>query len=81
MRTRQSPRSSRREPATDSPGFRADAAASNRNSTDHAILMAQSERGWRWQVIDLNGVLVARGLSADQRDAMDCAQRAIGVSA
>jgi hypothetical protein len=57
-------------------GVRA-AARDRRDVTEHAILLSQSERGWRWQVIDSNGVSVALGLSADQSDAMDCAHRAI----
>jgi hypothetical protein len=53
------------------------AVRDRQDATDHAILLSQSERGWRWQVIDSNGVSVARGQSADQSEAMGCAQRAI----
>jgi hypothetical protein len=53
------------------------AACDRQDVTEHAILLSQSERGWRWQVIDSSGVSVARGLSADQSEAMGCAQRAI----
>jgi len=61
-----------------SAAFCDDAAVRDRRAlSEHAILMAQSERGWRWQVIDQNGVSVAGGLCADQSDAMDCARRAI----
>jgi hypothetical protein len=48
-----------------------------RSAAEYAILIAPSEGGWRWQVIDRNAVSVADGLSADQGDAMACAQRAI----
>jgi len=74
MRTRQSPQIVQLDHPTDSPALCDCAASDRRATTEHAIIMAQSECGWRWQVIDQNGVLVARGLSADQRDALDCAR-------
>jgi hypothetical protein len=74
MRTGRSSQAEQLERISESAG----AAVRDRlDVTEHAILLSQSERGWRWQVIDSNGVSVARGLSADQREAMDCAQRAI----
>jgi hypothetical protein len=50
-------------------------------ATEYAILIAPDEGGWRWQVIDRNGVSVSKGLSTDQGEAMDCAQRAIELCA
>jgi hypothetical protein len=78
MRTRQSQQAA--WPAHPIAAPCGDATASGRHDvTEHAILIAPTEHGWRWQVIDQNGVSVARGLSADQSDAMDCAHRAIEV--
>jgi hypothetical protein len=82
MRTRQTSVAARLKCPQASPAFCDSAPANTQQApSEHAILMSESERGWRWQVIDQNGLAVASGRSADQNDAMFCARRAIELSA
>ena len=49
-------------------------------ATEHAILLTPDECGWRWRLLDANGIAVAGGVSADQSHAMESARRAMTVS-
>lgn len=42
-------------------------------AASHAITVAPTDYGWRWELIDAEGALTANGVAADQEDALKSA--------
>jgi hypothetical protein len=45
-------------------------------TTKHAITIARLPRGWRWELIDVDGVTTAMGVAAYHKAALGRARRA-----
>ena len=47
-------------------------------ATKHAISLARLPQGWRWELIDTDGVTTAMGVATYQKVALGMARRATG---